>query len=264
MNRYKITIEYDGTGLAGWQRQENAPSVQQHIEEAIHNFSGERVNILCAGRTDAGVHAMGQVAHFELAKAHLPKTVQGAINYYLKPAAIAVVACEAVSEAFHARFSALRRHYLYRIINREAPLVLDARRAWHVKKALNVTAMQEAANLLIGHHDFTSFRAVACQAKSPMKTLERLEVSMQGAEIHIAVSAPSFLHHMVRNLVGTLTLVGEGKWQPDDVRLALEAKDRSAAGITAPAHGLYFMKVEYPPTFLPAHFPLPTATDDTA
>lgn len=246
MLRYKLTIEYDGTGLAGWQRQENAPSVQQTIEEAIKKFSGETVNLFCAGRTDAGVHGMGQVAHCDLVKSFPAKTVQNAINFHVKPAAIAVIDSIEVSNEFHARFSAIRRHYEYRIINRPAPLVLDAKRAWHLKKPLDIEAMQKATTYLTGQHDFTSFRAVACQAKSPIKTLETLSISKQGDIITITVIAPSFLHHMVRNLVGTLSLVGEGKWQPEDVRTALLAKNRCAAGITAPAHGLYFMQVDYP------------------
>jgi len=245
-SRYKLTIEYDGTGLAGWQRQDNAPSVQQYIEEAIVKFSGQKVNLFCAGRTDAGVHAKGQVAHCDLVKPFAPRTVQNAINYYLKPHAIAITDIMVVDEDFHARFSALRRHYCYRIICRDAPLVLEANRAWHIKKTLDIAAMQEAANYLVGYHDFTSFRAVACQAKSPLKTLEELTISRHGETITIEVSAPSFLHHMVRNLVGTLVWVGEGKWQPERVKTALAAKDRSAAGITAPAGGLYFMRVDYP------------------
>jgi tRNA pseudouridine38-40 synthase len=239
MPRYKLTIEYNGTGLAGWQRQNNG-------EEAITRFSGETVTLFCAGRTDAGVHALGQVAHCEMAKEYPPATMQNAINYHVKPAAIAVVASERVDETFHARFSAMRRHYRYHIINRTAPLVLNAQRAWHVKHPLDEHMMQHAASMLLGQHDFTSFRAVACQAKSPLKTLERLEVVRQDESLLVNVSAPSFLHHMVRNLVGTLTLVGEGKWQPEDVRTALEAKNRCAAGMTAPAHGLYFMQVDYP------------------
>ena len=245
MPRYKLTVEYDGTGLAGWQRQDNAPSVQQSIEEAIQRFSGENVRSYCAGRTDAGVHATGQVAHCDFIKSFPAKTVQNAINFYLKPAAIAIVDSTIVPDTFHARFSAMRRHYLYRIINRPAPLILDSSRAWHLRTPLDITVMQEAAGFLIGHHDFTSFRAAACQAKSPMKTLEAITIARHEEQVTITVTAPSFLHHMVRNLVGTLVLVGEKKWQPKEVQKALLAKDRSAAGMTAPPQGLYFTKVEY-------------------
>ncbi len=245
LHRYKITIEYLGTNLAGWQRQANALSIQEILEEAIFKFSGEKVTLYAAGRTDAGVHALAQVAHFDLLKFHAPYTVMQAINHFTKHHPVGVVACEQVSEDFHARFSARARHYRYRVINRSGKVVLDLDRAWWIRPTLNVKQMQEGAKYLLGNHDFTSFRATHCQAKSPIKTLSQLDIERVGAEINFYLSAPSFLHHMVRNIVGTLTLVGLGKWQANDVKLALEAKKREAAGITAPAGGLYFTKVDY-------------------
>jgi tRNA pseudouridine38-40 synthase len=245
MPRYRITIEYDGTGLAGWQRQKDHPSVQQHIEEAIYKFCGEDIRIQGAGRTDAGVHAYAQVATFDLVKAESTKTVMNAINFHLGPARIAIYECEEVSTDFNARFSALARSYVYRIVNRHARLALDNGYAWHVKRELDDAAMQEAANVLIGKHDFSSFRAAACQAKSPIKTLSKLDVIRSGDMIECQVAAPSFLHNQVRAMVGTLSLVGAGQWTAADVQAALEAKDRQKAGPNAPAHGLYFEAVTY-------------------
>ncbi len=245
MTRYRITIEYDGTGLAGWQRQKDHPSVQQHIEEAIFKFCGEEVRIQGAGRTDAGVHAYAQVASFDLERDDSPKTVMNAINFHLGPARIAIYECETVDTDFNARFSALSRSYIYRIVNRHARLALDNGYAWHVKRELDDVAMQEAANVLVGKHDFSSFRAAACQAKSPIKTLSKLDVIRTGDMIECQVAAPSFLHNQVRAMVGTLSLVGSGQWSPTDVRVALEAKDRQKAGPNAPAHGLYFETAVY-------------------
>jgi tRNA pseudouridine38-40 synthase len=246
MARYKLTLEYDGRGFVGWQRQDNGPSIQQALEDAIERFSGERVAVTGAGRTDAGVHALGQVAHFDLAAARDPDEVFGALNYHLKPAAIAVLATEAADDDFHARFSAIGRRYRYRIVNRRAPLTLSAGRAWWVPAALDAEAMNEAAQGLVGRHDFTSFRASQCQAKSPVKTLDSLVVARRGEVIEILASARSFLHNQVRNMVGSLALVGEGKWTGADLAAALAARDRTAAGPCAPPEGLYLVAVDYP------------------
>lgn len=248
MTRYKILIEYDGGPFVGWQRQENGPSVQAALEEAVFRFCGERVDIASAGRTDAGVHALAQVGSFDLAKETTPETLRDAVNFHLKPAPIALLAAEIAAPDFHARFSALWRSYRYRIINRRGPLALERGRAWGMTQELDVAAMDRAAQLLVGRHDFTSFRSSTCQAASPIKTLDLLRVSRAGEEIRIEAQARSFLHHQVRNLVGTLKLVGEGKWREADVAAALAARDRSAAGPTAPAYGLYFMGVGYPET----------------
>jgi tRNA pseudouridine38-40 synthase len=245
VTRYKLTLEYDGAGFAGWQRQDNGPSVQAALEAAVLGFCGETVTVQGAGRTDAGVHALGQVAHLDLAKETDADTVRDALNAHLKPAAVAVLAAEAVAGDFHARFSALERGYRYRIVNRRAPLALDRGRAWFVPQPLDAAAMHDAAQALLGNHDFTSFRASECQAKSPVKTLDVLDVIRDGQELRIEARARSFLHHQVRNMVGTLKLVGEGKWRRADVTRALEARDRSAAGPTAPAAGLYLVAVRY-------------------
>ena len=245
MTRFKLTLEYDGAGFVGWQRQDNGPSVQQALEDAVFAFCGERATATAAGRTDAGVHALGQVVHLDIARAVAVETVRDAVNYHLKPAPVAVLAVEAAPADFHARFSAVQRAYLYRIVNRRAPLALDRGRAWGVAAPLDAAAMAEAAQLLVGCHDFTSFRATLCQAASPVKTLDVLEVERTGAEVRIAARARSFLHHQVRNMVGTLKLVGEGKWSAADVAAALAARDRSAAGPTAPPGGLYLVEVRY-------------------
>lgn len=245
MPRYKIIIEYDGTPFAGWQIQANGPSIQGELARAIHGFCGESFIPRGAGRTDAGVHARGQAAHFDLFRDFPPQTVRDALNFHLRPAPIAILACEIVDENFDARFSAKARHYLYRIVTRRAPLVLDRDRAWQVKTALNAAAMQEAAQALIGRRDFTTFRSAQCQAKSPLRTLDRLEVTVDGENIFIETSARSFLHHQVRSMAGSLKLVGEGKWRPADLRKALDACDRKACGPVAPACGLFFMKVDY-------------------
>jgi tRNA pseudouridine38-40 synthase len=245
VTRYKLTLEYDGGAFVGWQRQENGPSVQQALEEAIHKFCGETVQSIAAGRTDAGVHALGQVVHIDLAREASVETIAAALNFHLKPAPVSVLQVEAVSAEFHARFSAKARLYRYRIVNRRAPLAVDRGHAWRVAPSLDAAAMHAAAQLLVGHHDFTSFRATLCQAASPMKTLDVLDVARAGEEIHVDARARSFLHHQVRNMVGTLKLVGEGKWSKEDVTAALAARDRSAAGPTAPPDGLYLTEVWY-------------------
>lgn len=245
MPRYKIIIEYLGTGLAGFQRQKDSLSVQEILENAISQFSNEVSVIFAAGRTDSGVHALGQVAHFDLNKEHEPYVVTRAINHFLKPHQISVLNTEIVDKSFHARFSAKARHYIYRINNRIGEVSIDRDRVWWVKPKLDLGAMISASKHLIGKHDFTSFRASSCQSASPLKTLDHIDIIEAGEEIHFKISAPSFLHHMVRNIVGTLVLVGNGKWRPEEVKVALEAKDRSAAGPTAPAQGLYFTKVDY-------------------
>jgi tRNA pseudouridine38-40 synthase len=245
MYRYKLTIEYDGTGLAGWQRQADAPSVQQYLEEAIEKFARQPVRLHVAGRTDAGVHAFGQVAHFDMTKQMPSSKVLGAINYHIRPNKIAVIDCEEVTEDFHARFGAKKRYYVYRIINRREPLALEAGRAWFVPVELDVKKMRQAAAYFIGQHDFTSFRASQCQSNSPIKTIDELRIEQNEDLIEIYVSAKSFLHHMVRNMTGALKFVGECRWEAEKIPQTLEACDRSAGAVTAPAHGLYFIKVDY-------------------
>ncbi|WP_417782744.1 tRNA pseudouridine(38-40) synthase TruA [Terasakiella pusilla] len=245
MPRYKLTIEYDGTGLVGWQRQTNGPSVQQTIEDAISIFAGQDVRLHVAGRTDAGVHGLGMVAHFDMEKDLPDQKVVQAINSLSRPARVAVLAAERVDEEFHARFSCLERSYLYRILCRPARPALEDGKVWWSMQAMDVEAMHEGAQHLIGRHDFTSFRASQCQANSPLRTLDELTVAQVGDEIHVRCRARSFLHHQVRNIVGTLGLVGTGKWQPIDVKTALEAKDRAKGGPTAPACGLYFVEAKY-------------------
>jgi len=245
MTRYKLVVEYDGRGFVGWQRQDNGPSVQAALEKAIHGFCGESVTVHAAGRTDAGVHALGQVVTFDLVKDTTADTLRDALNAHLRPAAVAVLSAEAVDAEFHARFSAQARAYRYRIVNRRAPLALEKGRAWHVAVPLDAAAMHAAAQVLLGKHDFTSFRTSECQAKTALKTLDALEVARAGEVISITVRARSFLHNQVRILAGTLRLVGEGKWSRDDLAAALAARDRAAAGPTAPPEGLYFLGVEY-------------------
>jgi tRNA pseudouridine38-40 synthase len=243
--RYKLTLEYDGTPFVGWQMQENGMSVQGRLAAAIKAFSGEDTIPRGAGRTDAGVHAMAQVAHFDLARDWACDKVRDALNAQLRPDPISVLACDIAAAGFEARFSATARHYLYRMINRRSPLALERERAWHVISPLDAAAMHAAAQVLVGHHDFTTFRSTECQAPSPMKTLDRLTISQQGEEIAIEASARSFLHNQVRSMVGSLRLVGEGKWTKADLRQALEARNRSACGPVAPSHGLYLVKVDY-------------------
>ena len=245
MPRYRLTLEYDGGPFVGWQRQDNGPSVQGALEAAIEKLSGERVTVTGAGRTDAGVHALGQVAHFDLVKTFEPGKVRDALNYHLRPDPVSVLEAAAVGEEFHARFSATARHYLFRILNRRSPPALEAGKVWHVSPKLDAEAMHAAAQFLVGQHDFTTFRAAECQAQSPVKTLDRLDVSQRGEEIHIEASARSFLHHQIRSFTGTLKLVGEGKWQPRDVKKALEARDRTACGPVSPPEGLYLVRIIY-------------------
>jgi len=245
MPRYKLTIEYDGGPFVGWQRQDNGLSVQQALEEAVEAFCQERAVAHCAGRTDAGVHALGQVAHIEIAKEAAPDKVRDALNFHLRPHPIAILQAELAAPDFHARFSAVGRSYLYRILMRRAPAVLERGHVWHLPFPLDAGAMHEAAQQLVGHHDFTSFRSTACQAPSPLKTLDELSVSRAGEEIHVTAKARSFLHNQVRIMVGTLKLVGEGKWSARDVAKALAAADRTRGGPTAPPDGLYLMEVRY-------------------
>ncbi len=245
MPRYKLTIEYDGTPYVGWQAQDNGVSVQGVLTEAVTAFAGERVVIGAAGRTDAGVHALGQVAHVDLAKDWDTETVRDAINFHLRPQPVAVLAAERAVPDFDARFSAVKRHYLYRIVNRRADLTLEQNRAWRVPRPLDAGAMHAAAQRLIGRHDFTTFRSTECQAKSPVKTLDRLDVARAGDEIRITAAARSFLQHQVRSMVGSLVHVGEGKWRADDLAAALAARDRAACGQVAPPHGLYLVQVDY-------------------
>jgi tRNA pseudouridine38-40 synthase len=244
-----MIVEYDGGAYVGWQRQDNGRSVQGAIEDAVFKFSGERYSLRAAGRTDAGVHAYGQVCHTDLIRDWPAETVFNAVNAYLAMAGegVAILSVEKVDETFDARFSAMRRHYLYRIISRPAPIAIEASRAWYVKKPLDDEAMHAAAQVLVGHHDFTTFRSVHCQAKNPVRTMERVDVSRSGDLIEIRASAQSFLHNQIRSFAGTLKLVGEGRWEAKDVRDALEAKDRKRCGPVAPPHGLYFMAVDYPP-----------------
>jgi tRNA pseudouridine38-40 synthase len=246
MPRYKLTVEYDGRPFVGWQVQENGPSVQGRLMQAIRAFCGERVGIQGAGRTDAGVHALGQVCHFDLTRDWEAARVQDALNAKLRPDPIAVIAAEKVDASFDARFSAVKRHYLYRIINRRADLTFERGRAWRIGKPLNSGAMHAAAQRLVGQHDFTTFRHIDCQAKSPTKTLDALDVRRIKDDIHITASARSFLHTQVRSMVGALALVGEGKWTADDVSAALEKKDRTACAPVAPPDGLYLVRVDYP------------------
>ncbi len=245
MARWKLTVEYDGTPFVGWQRQDNGPSVQQTLEEAVQRLSGEVVRVHASGRTDAGVHARGQVVHFDLERPITGLKLRDALNFHVRPWPVAVLVVEAVDDAFHARMSCLGRSYLYRILNRRAPPAIDAGRVWHVPRPLDAAAMHDAAQVLVGRHDFSTFRAALCQANSPEKTLDRLSVERVGEEIHVRAAARSFLHHQVRNMVGTLELVGNGKWTADRVRAALEARDRSKGGPTAPPDGLYFMEARY-------------------
>ncbi len=243
--RYRLTIEYDGGPFFGWQRQSDGPSVQGALETAIEKLSGERVTVTGAGRTDSGVHALGQVAHFDLVKEFDAGKVRDALNHYLRPDPVVVLDAAATDSEFHARFSAKARHYLFRILNRRAPPALEDGRVWHVSPRLDVDAMHAAAQFLIGTHDFTTFRAAECQSPSPVKTLDRLDVSDRADEIHIEASARSFLHHQIRSFAGTLKLVGEGKWTPLDVKKALEARDRTACGPVSPPDGLYLVRVDY-------------------
>ena len=243
MTRFKINLEYDGTNLIGWQENQDGPSVQSLLQDAIFQFCGEKTTVFSAGRTDAGVHAINMVAHFDLEKNQDEQTVMRAMNFYLTEKPVAVLSCEKVNDDFHSRFSCVKRHYKYVVINRPAPIVLKKNRAWWVPQKLDIDAMKVAAQKLIGKHDFTSFRAAQCQSKSPIKTLDSVSITQDGDEIIFEFSARSFLHHQVRNMVGTLIEIGIGK--PYDIDKIFNAKNRSAAGITAPACGLYFVSADY-------------------
>ena len=245
MPRYRVTLEYDGTPFVGWQVQAKGLSVQGRLAQAIARFSGESPMPRGAGRTDAGVHALGQVAHFDLARAWPTDTVRDAVNFHLKPEPVVVRDCAVVPDSFDARFSATARHYRYRILARRAPSALDSDRVWWVPQPLNAAAMAAAAQVLVGRHDFTTFRAAGCQSRSPVKTLDRLAVTRAGEEILIEASARSFLHNQVRSMVGSLKLVGEGKWTAADLATALAAANRAACGPVAPARGLYLVRVDY-------------------
>lgn len=251
--RYKLTIEYDGTPFAGWQRQPNGRTVQQALEDAAFAFSGERATVHGAGRTDAGVHALRQVAHIDLSRAHRTDTVRDAMNAHLRPEPVGILRAEAVDTAFDARHSANRRTYLFRIMDRRAPPALDASRVWHVHRPLDEQAMHDAAQGLLGRHDFSTFRAAECQADSPIRTLDRLDVSRTGEEVHILAEARSFLHRQVRSMVGSLKLVGDGRWPAEEPAAALRAADRSRCGTVAPPHGLYLVAVGYPVGDAPAN-----------
>ncbi len=246
MTRFALTLEYDGTPFFGLQRQSNGPSVQQAVEEAVLATTGEPATLHAAGRTDAGVHALGMRAHVDVAKPIAAFRLMEALNHHLRPAPIAVLSCEVKPDDWHARFTCTSREYRYRIINRRAPLTLEANRAWKVALPLDVAAMQRAALALVGTHDFTTFRSVHCQSASPVKSLDRLDIERVGNEVHIHAAARSFLHHQVRSMVGCLALVGMGRWREEQVAEALDARDRTTLGLNAPSEGLYFVRALYP------------------
>ena len=246
MTRWRLTLEYDGRPFMGWQRQDHGSSVQQSLEEAIFRMTGELAAVHAAGRTDAGVHALAMAAHVEIEKGVTGHRLREGLNALVRPDPISVLAVEKVSDNWHARFSCVGRKYLYRILNRRAPPALDRGRVWHVAVPLDAETMAEGAAMLVGRHDFTTFRSVQCQSDSPVKTLDRLDVRRVGEEVHIEAAARSFHHHQVRSMVGCLALVGRGQWQPGDIRRALEARDRAELGFNAPAEGLYFVEALYP------------------
>jgi len=244
--RFRLTVEFDGRPFMGWQRQPQGPTVQSAIEDAASAILNESVTVHAAGRTDAGVHGLGMVAHLDVVRPITAFRLMEGINARLRPQPVAIIACESVSPEFHARFSCLARHYAYRIVNRRAPLTLEAGQVWRIQAKLDSDAMHDAAQLLVGRHDFTTFRSAHCQADSPVRTLDRLDVLREGAKITVLASARSFLHHQVRSMVGCLSLVGHGRWSADDLRRALEARDRTALGLNAPPDGLYFVRADYP------------------
>jgi tRNA pseudouridine38-40 synthase len=246
VTRFRLTVEYDGRPFVGWQRQAHDASVQQTIEQAAYLVTGEAVTVHAAGRTDAGVHALAMAAHVDIEKPITPFRLMEALNARMRPAPVAILACDAVAEDWHARFSCSGRRYLYRIADRRAPLTLEDGKVWRVPPPLDVDAMDAAARRLVGLHDFTTFRSAHCQSASPVKTLDRLDVRRVAAGIEIAAAARSFLHHQVRSMVGCLTLVGQGKWTADDLGAALAARDRAALGLNAPPDGLYFVGAVYP------------------
>ncbi|MCA1654126.1 MAG: tRNA pseudouridine(38-40) synthase TruA [Sphingomicrobium sp.] len=245
MTRWRLTIEYDGGPFLGWQRQDHGPTVQSTLEEAIARMTGERAAVHGAGRTDAGVHALAMEAHVDIAKPLTPHRLREGINALVRPAPVTVLAVAPVADDWHARFSCVGRRYLYRILDRRAPPAVDRGRVWHVPVTLDVEAMAEAATVLVGRHDFTTFRSVHCQSASPVKTLDTVEIERVGEEIHVRAAARSFLHHQVRSMVGCLMLVGRGQWTVPDMRRALEARDRAALGLNAPPEGLYFLGASY-------------------
>lgn len=246
MTRWKLTIEYDGGPFMGWQRQEHGASVQQALEEALQRMTGEPARFIAAGRTDAGVHALAMSAHVDVTRELTAHRLREGLNALIRPHPVSILEVEPVADDWHARFSCLGRRYLYRILSRRAPPALDSGRVWHIPVPLDADAMGAGAAHLVGRHDFTTFRSAQCQSDSPVKTLDRLEITKVGGEIHVAAAARSFLHHQVRSMVGCLALVGRGQWAPDDMKKALEAKDRSALGFNAPPHGLYFVEAVYP------------------
>lgn len=246
MTRWRLIIEYDGGPFMGWQRQEHGPSVQQTLESAIEQMTGEQAVFTGAGRTDAGVHALAMSAHVDIARTLTPHRLREGLNALVRPQPVSVLDVTPVADDWHARFSCVGRRYLYRILNRRAPPALDRRRVWHIAVPLNVEEMKEGAAMLVGRHDFTTFRSAQCQSESPVKTLDSLQVGQVGEEIQIEAAARSFLHHQVRSMVGCLALVGRGEWNAGNIRNALEARDRSALGFNAPPHGLYFVEALYP------------------
>ena len=246
MTRWRLTSEYDGGPFMGGQRQDHGPSVQQTLEEALRRMTGEQSQFMAAGRTDAGVHALAMSAHVDVMKSLTPHRLREGLNALVRPQRISVLEAQQVPDDWHARFSCVGRRYLYRILNRRAPAALDAGRVWHIPLRLDVDAMQRGAAQLVGRHDFTTFRSAQCQSDSPVKTLDSLDVSRVGEEIHVTAAARSFLHHQVRSMVGCLAMVGRGQWEPNNIGKALEARDRSALGFNAPPHGLYFVEAMYP------------------
>ena len=246
MTRWRLTVEYDGGPFMGWQRQDHGPSVQQTLEDAIERMTGERAAFTAAGRTDAGVHALAMPVHVDVTKALTAHRLREGLNALVRPQPVSVLEAEEVANDWHARFSCTGRRYLYRILNRRAPPALDRGRAWHIAVPLDAETMQAGAAMLIGRHDFTTFRSAQCQSDSPVKTLDQLDVRREGDEILVEAAARSFLHHQVRSMVGCLALVGRGQWRPDDMGKALDARDRAALGLNAPPHGLYFAGASYP------------------
>lgn len=246
MTRFALTVEFDGRPFMGWQRQDHGPSVQAAIEEAAFAVTGERATVHAAGRTDAGVHGLGMRAHLDIAKPIAPFRLMEALNARVRPNPVAILDCVAVPDDWHARFSCIARHYEYRIVNRRAPLTWEKGLAWRIAAEIDAEAMHDAAQLLVGKHDFTTFRSVHCQSESPLKSLDRLDVTRDGDRVTVRASARSFLHHQVRSMVGCLALVGEGKWSADDLRDALKARDRTRLGLNAPSDGLFFVRADYP------------------
>jgi tRNA pseudouridine38-40 synthase len=246
VTRWRLTIEFDGRPFMGWQRQDHGPSVQQSLEEAIHRMTGERAAVHAAGRTDAGVHALAMAAHCDIEKTVTEHRLREGLNALVRPHPISITDVEQVADDWHARFSCIGRKYLYRILNRRAPPALDRGRVWHIAMPLDVEAMADGAAHLVGHHDFTTFRSVHCQSESPVKTLDRLDVTRVGEEIRIEAGARSFLHHQVRSMVGCLALVGRGNWAPNDIKKSLESRNRAELGLNAPPDGLYFVEAVYP------------------